>query len=506
MRFHNTLSGQVEEFVPLKKGRANIYVCGITPYDDCHMGHARTFVAFDMLRRWMMHSDLDVNFIQNVTDIDDKIIKRAKERKMLPLELSAYYDKAGREEMGALGILPATHMPKISEHIAHTIALIEKIIANKHAYATSSGVYFDISSFPPYGKLSRQNLDKIRAGARIEVDEKKRNPEDFALWKIEEAPGATYDSPWGRGRPGWHTECSAMSLWYANKKELEKAKVPPERMFEKPERIHSLDMHGGARDLIFPHHENEIAQSEGAINGPEAVDAPSARRPASAGIKPFSRMWVHTGFLTVNGEKMAKSLGNFVTVKDALAKWDGQTMRLFFALAHYRSPIDFSEAALDAAKNTLDNVRRSLAVMEGEGAQKKDEQAEKGLAGVVGERLGSARAHMDDDLDTPQALADLIEASKAVARARAEGRCSRNSLAWAAKEVADAFAILGIDAAEKTMKAAGMPKDQIEALIAEREAARQKKDFKAADAIRKRLADAGVIIEDSKDGVKYRYA
>ncbi len=501
----------MEEFVPLVKGRANVYVCGITPYDYSHMGHARTFVAFDLLRRWMIHSGLDVNFIQNVTDIDDKIIRRAKERKMAPLELSAFFDQAGREEMAALGILPATHMPKISEHIPQTIALIKKLVVGKHAYATSSGVYFDISSFPDYGKLSKQDLGKIRAGARVEVDEKKRNPEDFALWKLEEAPGETYDSPWGRGRPGWHIECSAMSLWYANRKELERAGLPPERMFERPELIRSLDLHGGARDLVFPHHENEIAQSEGAMNGPPARAAKNGAggEGDSPAHRPFSRMWVHTGFLTVNGEKMAKSLGNFITVKDALAKWDGPTMRLFFALTHYRSPVDFSEAALDAARITLNNVRRSLALMEGEGAKEKSpktEADEKEFAGLIEGRLASFASHMDDDLDTPQALADLIEASKAVARERTEGKCTRQSLEWASGKVADAFGHLGIEARVRAMEAARMPKDQAEALIAEREAARKKKDFKAADAIRRQLAEAGVLIEDSKDGVKWKYA
>jgi cysteinyl-tRNA synthetase len=478
LQLHNTLTDNTEPFVTREKGRAHVYVCGITPYDHCHMGHARTCVSFDILRRWMEHSGLEVVYIQNVTDIDDKIIKRAEENKKkglepsMPLSLSAHFDSISRHELALLGILPATHMPKISEHIPQTIALIEKIIANKHAYQAKTGVYYDISSFPDYGKLSRQDLDKIRAGARIEINEDKRNAEDFALWKLEETEGVTYDSPWGRGRPGWHIECSAMSLHYTGG--------------------HPLDLHGGGRDLIFPHHENEIAQSEG------------------AGVTPFSRVWAHTGFLTVNGEKMAKSLGNFVTIRDTLAKWDGPAIRLFFALTHYRSPIDFSETALDSAKNTLDNVRRSLSVMEGEGAKEPDETAQRDLTASIDGKLVSFASFMNNDLDTPQGLAELIEASKLVARARTEGKCSRPVLEVSAKKVKEAFAILGIEIAAP--RAAAMPsaevavlsKEKIEALILEREAARKKKDYAAADAIRKQLAASGILLEDSKDGVKWR--
>ncbi len=471
LQLHNTLTDKIEPFVPRVAGHAAVYVCGITPYDHCHMGHARTLVAFDILRRWMVNCGLDVNYIQNVTDIDDKIIKRAKEKKQPPLELSAHFDKLSREDMASLDIIPPNHMPKISEHIPQTLELIAKIIANKHAYATKSGVYFDISSFPNYGKLSRQDLANIKAGARIEINEDKRNPEDFALWKLEESEGATYDSPWGRGRPGWHIECSAMSLHYTAG--------------------HPLDLHGGARDLIFPHHENEIAQSEG------------------AGVKPFSRHWVHTGFLTVNGEKMAKSLGNFITIREALKKWDGQTIRLFFALTHYRSPIDFSESALNSAKNTLDNVRRSLTMMEGEGAQAPDAAAERSLTASVDGHIISFASFMNSDIDTPQALAELIEASKMVARARAEHKCSRAVLESNSKKVADAFSILGLSvAAAPAAPSLANPRlapETIEQLLAAREAARKNKDYAAADEIRKKLAAAGVLIEDSKEGVKWRY-
>ncbi len=476
LQLNNTLTDRVEPFVPRVAGKAFVYVCGITPYDHCHMGHARTYVSFDILRRWMINSGLDVVYIQNVTDIDDKIIKRAAENKekgrplSAPLELSAHYHELSIEDLNGLGTLPPTRMPKISEHIPQTLALISKIIANKHAYSTKSGVYFDISSFGDYGKLSRQDLAKIKSGARVEINEDKHNPEDFTLWKLEETEGCTFDSPWGRGRPGWHIECSAMSLHYTGG--------------------HPLDLHGGGRDLIFPHHENEIAQSEG------------------AGVAPFSRVWTHTGFLTVNGEKMAKSLGNFITIRDALKKWDEPTIRLFFTLTHYRSPIDFSEGALNSAKNTLDNVRRSLTLMEGEGAQAPDAAAERSLSASVDGHLVSFASFMDADLDTPQALAELIETSKLVARARTENKCSRAVLESNAKKVAEAFSILGIGvAAAPSAPSFSNPRlapETIEQLITAREEARKKKDYGAADTIRKQLAAAGVIIEDSKDGVKWR--
>ena len=470
MRIYNTLSRQVEEFVPHERGKIAIYVCGITPYDYCHLGHARTLVAFDIIRRWWEHSGYAVLHILNVTDIDDKIISRAKQEKVAPLVLSAKFDAASREDMLALGLLPPTHMPKISEFIPQTIALIEKIIANKHAYITESGVYFDISSFPEYGRLSGQDLQKIRAGARIEVDGKKKSPEDFALWKKEETPGAAYDSPWGRGRPGWHIECSAMSLHYT---------------LGQP-----LDAHGGARDLIFPHHENEIAQSE------------------ASGTRPFSRHWIHTGFLTVNGEKMAKSLGNFITIRDAMKKFDSQTLRMFFALTHYRSPIDYSEKSIASAKNTLDNVRRSLSLASGEGAKDGDLAEDEKLSVFVDACLKKFENSMGEDFDTPVALAELFAAAKEIARAKAEGKCSGDGIGLEASKVIAAFAIFGIDAGVAGKWAASkITKEEVEKLVAERAKARAAKDWAESDEIRKKLHDLGILVEDSKDGKQiWRYA
>lgn len=470
MRIYNTLTGSVDEFRTREAGTAVIYVCGITPYDYSHLGHARTYVAFDIIRRWWEHTGLNVVHIQNVTDVEDKIIRRAREQKMPPLELAAKFDRASREDMAELGMLQPTHMPKISEFIPQTIGLIEKIIANGHAYVTESGVYFDISSFPDYGKLSGQDMEKIRSGARIEVDEKKKNPEDFALWKLDGTPGATYESPWGMGRPGWHIECSAMSLYYT--------KGQP------------LDAHGGARDLIFPHHENEIAQSE------------------AGGTVPFCAHWMHTGFLTVNGEKMAKSLGNFITLRDALKKWDGQAIRMFFAMTHYRSPVDFSESAIDSAKNTLDNVRRSLTLSQGEGAEDGEGDTKEGndLSESVTRALLKFEECMNNDFDTPNAIAALIGASKEAARAKAGGRVSRKILAIESSRAVNAFSVLGLHALAPA-QIGSMPKDEIERLVAERLEARKGKDWKKSDEIRNLLKGRGVIVEDSKDGRQvWRYA
>jgi len=470
LRVKNTLSSKMEELKPHDGKTLNMYVCGITPYDSSHLGHARTFVSFDIMRRWMQDGHrLKVNFIQNVTDIDDKIIKRAKERGMLPLELSKIYDEQCREEMKRLNILPATQMPKISEHIAQTIAMIEKLMDEKIAYKTQTGIYYDVSRFENYGKLSGQNLEKIKAGARIEIDEKKKNPADFALWKFSEEKGATYDSPWGKGRPGWHIECSAMSMHCTKGK--------------------PLDLHCGARDLIFPHHENEIAQSEG------------------AGYSPFSHKWVHTGFLTVNGEKMAKSLGNFITIAQALKEWDQHSLRLFFAQTHYSSPVDFSKESIEAAKTTLENVKRSLEIMQGEGESSNKEE-EHTLKDKITTHLSKFASFMDNDFDTPTAISELILASKEIARARAQNKTSKEVLQEQAQKIKEKFGLLGIileDEQENRDASHKMSQAEIEELIKEREDARKKRDFAESDKIRELLSKKGVIIEDSSSGAKWKY-
>ena len=455
MRIYNTLTGKAEEFAPQEKKKIRMYVCGITPYDKSHLGHARTLVSFDIIRRYFLFRGFSVNYVQNVTDIDDKIINRAKERKVPPLALSKKYSEESEKEFAALGIMKPDAAPKVSECIPEIIALIARIEKNGYAYATESGVYFDVLRFAKYGSLSKQSTDAIKSGARIEVDERKKNPQDFALWKLSEEPGATFGSPWGRGRPGWHIECSAMST---------------SRLGE------TLDIHGGARDLVFPHHENEIAQSEAATG------------------KPFVKLWMHTGFLTVNGEKMAKSLGNFVTIEDGLKKFPPQEIRMLFSLSHYRSPIDFSEAAIAAAGSSLGTLHAAIGAaksypLPATGNAKLSEAAHEAEMKFV--------AAMDEDFDTPNAMAALFALAKRITAACSDGSAGKMDALSAAATLEKLLGVFGLAPVEKEL---AIPEDAIEKLVKERDEARKKKDFAASDRIRDELADAGILLEDRKDG------
>ena len=435
-----------------------MYVCGITPYDKSHLGHARTFISFDMIRRHLLFRGFSVTFVQNVTDIEDKIINRAKERKVAPLELADKYAKLFERESDVLGIMKPDASPRVSECIPEIIGLIRMIEKNGYAYATSSGIYFEVSKFSDYGKLSRQDMEQIRAGARVEVDEEKRNPADFALWKLGEEPGATFDSPWGRGRPGWHIECSAMST---------------SRLGD------TLDVLGGARDLIFPHHENEIAQSEAATG------------------KPFVKLWMHTGFLTVNGEKMAKSLGNFVTIEDALSKFSPGQLRMFFALAHYRSPIDFSEDAIRAAGSSLETLHAAI------GAAKNYPLPASGsvnLAAAAHEAEAAFIAAMDDDFDTPNAMAALFALAKKMTAACSEGTAGKMDALAAAATLEKLLGVLGFSPAHAGHGQHQIPDGEIGIMLRERDEARKRKDFAKSDGIRKKLGEMGIVIEDRKDG------
>ena len=455
LKIHNTLSGGKEEFTPQDKHRVRMYVCGITPYDHSHLGHARTLVAFDIIRRYLLFRGFSVTYVQNVTDIDDKIIKRAHERKIAPLELSKKYGEMSEKEFIALGIMPPTKSPKVSECIPEIISLIERIEKNGFAYRTASGVYFDVMKFGGYGSLSHQPMDAIKSGARIEVDEKKKNPQDFALWKLGEEPGVTFDSPFGRGRPGWHIECSAMSTTLLGD---------------------TLDIHGGARDLIFPHHENEIAQSEAATG------------------KKFVKVWMHTGFLTVNGEKMAKSLGNFVTIESALAKFPPQSIRMLFAMSHYQSPIDFSESAIVAAGNSLSTLHSAIHSaksypLSATGTAKLAEAAHDAEMKFV--------AAMDDDFDSPNAMAALFSLAKKITATCSDGTAGKMDALSASATLEKLLAIFNLAPIEAKLS---VSEDEIEKLVAERDEARKRKDYAASDAIRKKLDEAGILLEDRKDG------
>jgi len=456
MEIYNTLSGKIEPFSPQDGNRVRMYVCGITPYDKSHLGHARTIVAFDIIRRYFLFRGFEVKFVQNITDIDDKIIRRARERGMPPLELSKKYAEESEKEFETLGVMKPDFQPRVSERIPEIIALVRKIEKNGYAYKTESGVYFDVLKFKKYGSLSHQSPEQIKAGARIEVDEKKKNPQDFCLWKLSEEPGATFDSPWGRGRPGWHIECSAMSTSILGE---------------------TLDIHGGARDLIFPHHENEIAQSEAASG------------------KQFVRFWMHTGFLTVNGEKMAKSLGNFITIEEGLKKYSPQQLRMFFALSHYRSPIDFSDSAIRAAGNSLGTLHSALAAAESYSPPSPANGS--GLAAAAADAERKFISAMDSDFDTPNAFAALFSLAKRISSSCSEGSASVGEVKEAAAVLAKLLAVLGL-ARERGRAALG--EKEIAEAIAKRELARKRKDFALSDAIRKELAEAGVLIEDRKDG------
>ncbi len=456
MRIYNTLPGKKEKFVPQEAGIVKMYVCGITPYDKSHLGHARTFVSFDFIRRYLLFKGFKVTFVQNITDIDDKIIKRAKQRKVLPLELSKKYSKMYEKEEKELGIMKPDFAPKVSENIPKIIELIKRIEKNGFCYTTKSGVYFDVLKFKEYGKLSHQSTEKIRAGARVEVDETKKNPHDFALWKLEEEPGATFDSPWGKGRPGWHIECSAMSTSILGD---------------------TLDIHGGARDLIFPHHENEICQSE-----------------AGTG-KPFVKYWLHTGFLTVNKEKMAKSLGNFITIEEGLKKYKSQQIRMFFALSHYRSPIDFSEDAICAAGNSLNTLHSAIK------AARTYPLPAKGSGNLQKEAINAEKefvAAMDDDFDSPNAFAALFLLAKRISGECSDGTAGKNEALIAAEKLEKLLSVFGLGPKEKEKK--GINKKKIEEMLRKRDEAREKKDYAASDKIRDELEKQGIVVEDRKDG------
>lgn len=478
MEIKNSLTGGKERF-PMAKGRkVGMYVCGITPYDSSHLGHARTLVSFDIARRYLLYRGCKVTYVQNITDIDDKIIRRAKERGEMPLSLSLRFAEKSAREFAALGIMEPDFSPKVSERIGDIVKLIGKIEKRGFAYRTDSGVYFDVMKFKGYGRLSRQDMAEIKVGARVEVDEKKKNPQDFALWKFGEEEGATFDSPWGRGRPGWHIECSAMACALLGD---------------------TIDIHGGARDLVFPHHENEIAQSEAATG------------------KPFAKFFMHTGFLTVNKEKMSKSLGNFITIEDGLKKHSPQAIRLFFCLTHYASPIDYSDDAASAAGNSLATLQS--AVLAARGYSSKAAKG-KGIAKAADDAERAFRKAMDDDFDTPSALAALFALAKRLLGACGEGSEPDAEVKGAGERLDSLLAVLGLEVrqegnaakesdceekvrrvcADFSVEAHGGLESLVLALISAREDARKRKDYAASDAIRKRLSEAGIVLEDRKDG------
>ena len=450
---YNTLTAKKEEFRPLNDESVTMYICGVTPYDEVHLGHARAYVTFDVVRRHMEQWGYSVRYVQNFTDVDDKILRRAHERNISPRELADRYIADYFTQMDRLNIRRADSYPRVTENIPAIIAFIRTLIEKKKAYAVGGDVYYSVKKFPGYGKLSKRNVDELEAGARVEVDEQKKDPLDFALWK-QSKPGepgeASWDSPWGKGRPGWHIECSVMST----------ALLGP-----------TLDIHGGGQDLIFPHHENEIAQSEAATG------------------QPFVRYWMHNGFVTVNREKMSKSLGNFFTLREIFKRFQPRVVRYFLLSQHYRSPLDFSDDKLSSAARALKGIDEAclkLAAASDSGARCS--------SGVLPEVVHRFRCALNDDFNTERALAIVHEL--------------KNDVLNAINEMAPRFR----DKAYLTMKSLmqdylGIPLPEPEALPgeilslkAEREKARAAKNWSEADRLRKELALRGYRAEDNPDG------
>lgn len=461
LQIFNTLTRSKETFVPIEPGKVKMYVCGMTVYDYCHIGHARVMVVFDMVQRWLRASGLEVTYVRNITDIDDKIIKRAVENKETIKELTQRFIDAMHEDADALGIERPDYEPRATEYIAQMQDIITRLINNNYAYQADDGdVNYAVRNFKNYGRLSGKSLDDLRAGERVAVATSKQDPLDFVLWKSakEEEPADTkWESPWGVGRPGWHIECSAMSCQLLGK---------------------TFDIHGGGADLQFPHHENEIAQSEGAFV-------------AETG-KPFVNTWMHNGFVRINEEKMSKSLGNFFTIRDVLKEFDPEVVRFFILKAHYRSPLNYSDAHLEEAKQGLTRLYNALASVE--------DIPNYGKASAWRSRFVTV---MNDDFNTPEAIAILFELAAELNKASGD---EKRDLARELKQLAKFLGLLQRDPKSFLQAGGGSAASDndtvaIEAAIEARSDAKQAKDFGKADQIRQELLSKGIVLEDKPGGV-----
>jgi cysteinyl-tRNA synthetase len=472
LSIYNTLTGKKEPFHSLQPKTVRMYVCGVTVYDYCHIGHARSALVFDVMRRYLEFTGYQVAFVKNFTDVDDKIIKRANERGVSCDAITAEFIEAYYQDMGKLGIRRATNEPKATEHMAEIIELVGRLIQKGLAYEVDGDVYFQVEKYQPYGRLSKRKLEDLQAGARVEVDERKRHPMDFALWKSSKPGEPSWPSPWGPGRPGWHIECSAMSMRHLGE---------------------TFDIHGGGMDLIFPHHENEIAQSCGATG------------------KEFARYWVHNGFVQINQEKMSKSLGNFFTIREIFEKseWSqeiaGEILRYFLLTNHYRSPLDFSDQGLREAKYALDGFYDLFNRLK-ETAQLEDSVHDKFTTAIERTRSAFEQA-MDDDFNTPAAVAELQGFRSAVnklleAGLSTEAREQARQLFRSLGSVMGLFQLgkwqFKVDLSD--IGVSGLDEKEIEEKVKERNEARKQKDFKKADEIRQFLASRGIVIEDKPDG------
>jgi cysteinyl-tRNA synthetase len=459
LAIYNTLTRRKEPFETLEPGKVRMYVCGVTVYDRAHVGHAMSAVVFDVIRRYLEYRGYQVQHVVNYTDVEDKIIRRAAEKGVEPLALAQGYIEEFDRQLKELNVLPATEYPRASREMGRIIGMIEGLIEAGYAYAVEGDVYFRVGRDPDYGRLSGRKLDEMRAGARLEIDERKQDPADFALWKAAKPGEPAWDSPWGQGRPGWHIECSAMNLEYLGEQ---------------------IDIHGGGNDLIFPHHENEIAQTE-SLTG-----------------KPFARYWIHNGMMQLAGEKMSKSLGNLVTIDDFLRAHSGEAFRMLVLNSSYRGPLTFSEDVVRQAESALDRLRAALKpAAPAAGAQ----AAEASLAAAAAEARRKFEAAMDDDFNTSGAMGHLFDLVRSTNQGRDTG-VGEQALGEAQATLRQLAGILGLRL--EAGEAADQPAAPfIELLLEVREAMRTAKQWAMADRIRDRLAELGVVIEDAKSGTTW---
>ncbi|MBZ2167669.1 cysteine--tRNA ligase [Marinobacter sp. F4216] len=461
IRIYNTLTQRKEEFQPIEPGKVRMYVCGMTVYDYCHLGHARVLVSFDVITRYLRHCGYDVHYVRNITDIDDKILRRADENGEVFTDLTDRMIEAMHEDEARLGVLSPTEEPRATAYIDEIIAMIHKLVASGHAYAADNGdVYFAVDSFDEYGKLSKKKLEDLVAGARIDVREAKRSPADFALWKAASEGEVSWSSPWGEGRPGWHIECSAMSTCCLGD---------------------TFDIHGGGPDLLFPHHENEIAQSECATG------------------QEFARTWMHAGAIRVNKEKMSKSLGNFFTIREILESYPAEVVRYFLVSSHYRSQVDYSEENLAEAGRSLTKLYLALrGVMPSKAGVVPETEHDRGFMEV-----------MNDDFNTAGAISVLHAVANDINQQRREGR--EDEAKQSAAVLVRLGSILGLlqqdpEAFLQADAGGELSAEDIDRLIQARADARKNRDFAEADRIRDELADKGIILDDSREGTTWRRA
>jgi cysteinyl-tRNA synthetase len=460
MRIYNTLTRKKEELIPVRDREVRMYVCGPTVYNYFHIGNARVFITFDTFRRYLKYRGYKVIYVQNFTDIDDKLIKRAKEEGVTVKEIAEKYIEEYFRDADALGIERADYHPRATENIPEIIEIIKTLQNKGYAYEVEGDVYYRARKFEDYGKLSHQNLEELEAGARVQVEERKEDPLDFTLWKRAKPGEPSWDSPWGKGRPGWHIECSAMALKYLGE---------------------TIDIHAGGPDLIFPHHENEIAQSEGATG------------------KPFAKYWMHVGYLNINNEKMSKSLGNFFTAREIAARYDPEVIRFFMLSAHYRNPINFSPELLDQAGKALERLYNTIDNLAHLFKNTDDTEERPYFLKRLEELRDKFINAMDDDFNTADAISILFDISREINTVLNE-RSKKNHIDRALNLLKELGGILGILKKERDV----ILEKEIEALIKKREQARKEKDWPTADSIREELKKKGIILEDTPAGVRWK--